>query len=105
MKNSDVAASAAKLELALKTFRTTSAAVDPQWTDAARRDFQETYLAPLEPKGAAVVAATGPGGGAPAATPVPVATPAVAKQPSPPAPRRLPAIESPDQEPSQAGQP
>jgi len=64
-----------------------------------------TDQAALEPKGAAVVAATGPGGGAPAATPVPVATPAVAKQPSPPAPRRLPAIESPDQEPSQAGQP
>ena len=49
MKNCDVHAGAAKLELALKSFRTTLAAVDPQWTDAARRDFQETYLAPMEP--------------------------------------------------------
>jgi hypothetical protein len=49
MKNADVNASAAKLELGLKTFRTTLAAVDPQWTDAARRDFQETHLAPIEP--------------------------------------------------------
>ena len=45
----NVNAGAAKLELALKTFRTTFAAVDPQWTDVARRDFQETYLAPMEP--------------------------------------------------------
>jgi hypothetical protein len=50
MRNADLNASAAKLELALKTFRTTFAAVDPQWTDAARRDFQETYLEPMEPK-------------------------------------------------------
>ncbi len=50
MKNADLSASAAKLELALKTFRTTFAAVDPQWTDAARRDFQATYLEPMEPK-------------------------------------------------------
>ena len=50
MKNADLSASAAKLELALKTFRTTFAAVDPQWTDAARRDFQATYLGPMEPK-------------------------------------------------------
>ena len=49
MKNSDLGAGAARLELALKTFRTTFAAVDPQWTDAARRDFQESYLAPMEP--------------------------------------------------------
>ena len=49
MKNSDIVGAAAKLELALKTFRTTFAAVDPQWTDAARRDFEETHLAPVEP--------------------------------------------------------
>lgn len=49
MKSSDIYAGAAKLELALKTFRTTYSAVDPQWTDAARRDFSETYLVPLEP--------------------------------------------------------
>ena len=49
MKNFDVHAGAAKLEIALKTFHTTFAAVDPQWTDAARREFQETHLAPMEP--------------------------------------------------------
>jgi hypothetical protein len=49
MKTFDVNAGAAKLEMALKTFHTTFAAVDPQWTDAARREFQETHLAPMEP--------------------------------------------------------
>jgi hypothetical protein len=49
MKTSDIAGAAAKLELAMKNFRTTFAAVDPQWTDAARRDFQETHLAKMEP--------------------------------------------------------
>jgi hypothetical protein len=50
MKNVDLSASAAKLELSLKTFRATFSGVDPHWTDAARRDFQETYLEPMEPK-------------------------------------------------------
>ena len=50
MKHSDVNASAAKIDLALKTFRTTFAAGDPQWTDVARRDFQATYLAPMDQK-------------------------------------------------------
>jgi uncharacterized protein YukE len=50
MKHSDVNASAAKLELTLKTFRTTFAAVEAQWTDTARRDFQATYLAPMDQK-------------------------------------------------------
>jgi hypothetical protein len=49
VKNWDVHAAAAKLELALKSYRTTLAAVEPQWTDAARRDFQESYLTPVEP--------------------------------------------------------
>jgi hypothetical protein len=49
MKNFDISTGAAKLELALKTFRTTYGAVDPQWTDAARQSFTETYLAPVEP--------------------------------------------------------
>jgi hypothetical protein len=57
MKSSDIGGSAAKLELALKTFRTVFAAVDPQWTDAARRDFQETYLTPLEPNVKSMLAA------------------------------------------------
>jgi uncharacterized protein YukE len=50
MKHADLSANAAKLELALKTFRTTFAGVDPQWTDAARQDFQKTYLEPMAPK-------------------------------------------------------
>jgi len=50
MNHLNVRASAAKLEDALKTFRSTFATVDPQWTDLARRDFQETYLAPMEPQ-------------------------------------------------------
>ena len=49
MKHADVSGAAAKIELALKTFRTTFGAIEPQWTDAARRDFQETHVAPLEP--------------------------------------------------------
>jgi hypothetical protein len=50
MKHADLSASAAKLELALKTFRATFAGVDPQWTDAARHDFQKTYLEPMAPR-------------------------------------------------------
>ena len=50
MKHTDLGASAAKLELALKTFRTTFSAVEPQWNDAARHDFQETYLVGMEPR-------------------------------------------------------
>ena len=49
MKHADVTAAAAKIELALKAFRTTFGAIEPQWTDAARRAFQETYVTPLEP--------------------------------------------------------
>ena len=30
-------------------FRTTFAGVDAQWADAARREFEETYLEPMEP--------------------------------------------------------
>jgi hypothetical protein len=46
--SSEVQGCAAKLELALKTFRITSNAVDEQWTDVAREDFQVKYLTPLE---------------------------------------------------------
>jgi hypothetical protein len=49
MSSADITSSASKLELALKTFRTTFDAVDQQWTDAARHDFEETHLAPMEP--------------------------------------------------------
>ena len=49
MSGINVRGSTAKLEEALKAFRTTFSTVDQQWTDVARRDFQETYLAPMEP--------------------------------------------------------
>jgi uncharacterized protein YukE len=49
MNGPSVHGAAAKLENALKAFRTTFSAVDQQWTDVARRDFEETYLAPMEP--------------------------------------------------------
>lgn len=49
MKSSELIGTGAKLELALKTFRTAFGAVEPQWNDAARRDFQEMHLAPMEP--------------------------------------------------------
>ena len=50
MKHSDLNATAAKLEAAKKTFEIAFAAVEPKWTDAARRDFQETYLTPMDAK-------------------------------------------------------
>jgi hypothetical protein len=56
MKNFDVHSGAAKLEKALKTFRTTFGGVEPQWNDAARNDFQGTHLAPMEPKVRAMMA-------------------------------------------------
>ena len=49
MSDVNLHAAAAKLDDALKVFRTTLAAVDLQWSDVARREFQETYLAPMEP--------------------------------------------------------
>jgi hypothetical protein len=58
MKHFDLSAGAAKLEMAAKTFRTTFAGVDPQWTDAARRGFQEEHLAPIEPNVKKMLAAT-----------------------------------------------
>ena len=49
MSSADINGCGAKMELALKTFRTTFSSVTPQWMDAASRDFQSTHLAPLEP--------------------------------------------------------
>ena len=49
MKEWDLNAAAGKIELALKTLRTTLAAVESQWTDQARRQFQETHLTAVEP--------------------------------------------------------
>ena len=50
MKHCDLASGAAKLELALKSLRTTIAAVGDRWNDAASRTFHENHLASVEPK-------------------------------------------------------
>jgi hypothetical protein len=57
MNNLDVNGAVGKLETALKPFHTTLASVDQQWADAARREFEETYLAPMEPHVQNMVAA------------------------------------------------
>ncbi|MEN6452484.1 MAG: WXG100 family type VII secretion target [Thermoguttaceae bacterium] len=49
MKQWDLKTPAGKIELALKTLRTTVAAVDSQWTDQARRQFEDTHLSAIEP--------------------------------------------------------
>ena len=49
MKSCDLSSGAAKLELALKSLRTTINAVDQQWNDGARRKFQENHLMAIEP--------------------------------------------------------
>ena len=50
MKSCDLSAGAAKLELAIKSLRTTISAVEQQWNDETHRQFQEAHLAPIEPK-------------------------------------------------------
>jgi hypothetical protein len=50
VKSCDLTAGAAKLELALKSLRTTAAAVEAQWNDEAQRTFRENHLAAVEPK-------------------------------------------------------
>jgi hypothetical protein len=50
VKSCDLSAGAAKLELALKSLRTTTAAVEAQWNDEAQRKFRENHLAAVEPK-------------------------------------------------------
>jgi uncharacterized protein YukE len=49
VKQWDLTAPAGRIELALKTLRTTVAAVESQWRDQAQRQFQETHLTSLEP--------------------------------------------------------
>jgi hypothetical protein len=49
MKSCDFNAGAAKLELALKTLRTTLNAVDQQWNDEAKRKFWDNHIAQLDP--------------------------------------------------------
>jgi hypothetical protein len=50
VKHCDLNAGAAKLELALKSFRTTLSAVESQWNDEAHRKFSENHLAVFGPK-------------------------------------------------------
>ncbi|MCE5268624.1 MAG: WXG100 family type VII secretion target [Planctomycetaceae bacterium] len=49
MKEWDLHAPAGKIELALKTLQITEAAVESQWTDEAKRRFQETHMSAVEP--------------------------------------------------------
>jgi hypothetical protein len=49
VKRWDFNAGTGKIELTLKSYRATWAVVDRQWTDAARREFEETYLSVVEP--------------------------------------------------------
>ena len=49
MKSCDLSAGAAKLELAIKSLRTTLSAVEAQWNDETHRQFRENHLAPIEP--------------------------------------------------------
>jgi uncharacterized protein YukE len=49
VKSCDLTSSAAKLELALKSLRTTLSAVEEQWTDETHRKFRENHLAAIEP--------------------------------------------------------
>lgn len=48
-----------KVETSLKKFHTTFAGIDVQWADAARQDFEETYLAPMDPEVRRIIAAIG----------------------------------------------
>ncbi len=49
MKSCDLRSGAAKLELAVKTFRVTLASVEQQWNDESHRRFRENHLAAVEP--------------------------------------------------------
>jgi hypothetical protein len=49
MKSCDFNSGAAKLELALKTLRTTLNAVDQQWNDDAKRKFWDNHITQLDP--------------------------------------------------------
>ena len=55
MKNWDLNTAAGKIEMSLKTLRTTLAAVDRQWNDAAYSQFQETHLSTIEPNARSMI--------------------------------------------------
>ena len=50
MRNWDLTAGAAKLEMALKTLQHASAEIGESWDDATNERFQENYVAPIEPR-------------------------------------------------------
>jgi len=50
MKTWDLSAGASKLKLALDSLHAARGEVEKYWSDQAHRKFQETYVAPLEPK-------------------------------------------------------
>ena len=50
MRLCDLPAGAAKLELALKTFRNKAAEIGDAWNDDAYQRFLETYMDPIEPR-------------------------------------------------------
>lgn len=49
MKPSDITTVIGKLEAAEDAFEATFDSVEKQWTDARRRQFEEDYLATIEP--------------------------------------------------------
>jgi len=49
VKSCDLASGAAKLELAIKSLRTSLSVVEEQWNDETHRKFHENHLAPIEP--------------------------------------------------------
>jgi uncharacterized protein YukE len=59
MKTWDLTAGAARLELALQSLQATSTEVAESWHDDTNRRFQETYIAPLEPRLRATLDALG----------------------------------------------
>jgi hypothetical protein len=50
VKSCDLSAGAAKLELAVKSLRTTLSAVEAQWNDETHHKFRENHLAAVEPR-------------------------------------------------------
>ena len=50
MRNWDLNSGASKLELAMQTLFAAHAEARQYWSDEAQRKFEESYLAPLEPK-------------------------------------------------------
>ncbi len=55
MKNWDLKTATGKIEMSLKSLRTTLAAVDRQWNDEAYRKFQEKHLSTVEPNARSMI--------------------------------------------------